>query len=306
MSQQQQQTAIAARPKEQDITGNVLTKIQAFQESGELQLPKDYSAANALKSAWLILQETKDRNNKPALEVCTKESIANALLKMVVWGLSPLKKQCDFIVYGTQLSCDPEYTGNIALAKRFGGLKDIKANAIFEGDEFVFEVDTETGRRKLVKHAQSLENYGSGNVKGAYAVLEFTDGTRDIEIMNMKQIQAAWNQGGSKGNSGAHKNFPDQMACKTVINRACKLIIRSSDDSALIEQNDEERAPASEAVKQTIAEKANRKELSFEEAVIVKDPEPVKEQEATNIIQPNEQFENSEQPKQGEQVKAPF
>ncbi|HEV7383179.1 MAG TPA: recombinase RecT, partial [Dyadobacter sp.] len=158
-----QQTAAVAKPTEKNITDQVLAKIQAFEESGELRIPKDYSVGNAMKAAWIIIQEVKDRNGKPALEVCTPASVANALLKMVVWGLSPLKKQCDFIVYGTTLSCDPEYTGNIALAKRYGGLKWIKANTIFEKDDFQWEVDPETGRRRILKHAQALESFGSAN-----------------------------------------------------------------------------------------------------------------------------------------------
>ena len=89
---------------QKDVVDTVLSKIKDFEEAGELKLPANYSAANALKSAWLILQETKDRNDKPALVVCTKESVANALLDMVVQGLSPMKKQCYFIVYGSKLT----------------------------------------------------------------------------------------------------------------------------------------------------------------------------------------------------------
>lgn len=249
-----------------DISAQVLSKVEAFQQSGELRLPKDYSAENALKSAYLILSEQKNSQNKPVLEVCSKESIANALLKMVVWGLSPMKKQCDFIPYGDKLECSPEYTGNIALAKRFGGLKDIKARAIFEGDTFTFEVDPATGRTKIIEHKQTLESLGSKNVKGAYAVLTMVDGTVDVEVMSMQMIRDSWNQGATKGNSPAHKNFPDQMAMKTVINRACKPLIRTSDDSILFD-DDTESGPAKnrvdEDVNNEIKQNANREVLDF-------------------------------------------
>lgn len=239
-----------------DISAQVLARVEIFQKSGELRIPKDYSPENALKSAYLIL--TDPRNN--LLAQCTKESAANALLKMVVWGLSPLKKQCDFIKYGDKLECTPEYTGNIVLAKRYGGLKDIKGNAIFEGDTFEFEVDTTTGRKRILKHTQTLESIGSKNIKGAYAVYEMNDGKMDVEIMNIVQIRDAWNQGATKGASPAHKNFPDQMAIKTVINRACKLIIRGSDDSALFSNDDE-----TNVVDREIAENANVETISFED-----------------------------------------
>ncbi|NLO70240.1 MAG: recombinase RecT [Porphyromonadaceae bacterium] len=258
METKTQTTALETVKK--DISAQVLERVDAFQKSGELRIPKDYSPENALKSAYLILSDP--RNN--LLAKCSKESVANALLKMVVWGLSPLKKQCDFIPYNDKLECSPEYTGNIILAKRYGNLKSIKANAIFDKDVFEFAVDTETGRKKIVKHEQTLESIGSKNLKGAYAIIELNDGTTDLEVMNIVQIKDAWNQGPMKGNSPAHKNFPDQMAMKTVINRACKLLIRSSDDSVLYA--DDETADEVNPIQREIDENANSAELiSFED-----------------------------------------
>lgn len=255
-----------------DISAKVLEKIAMFQQSGELKLPSDYSPENALKSAYLILLETKNKENQFALTHCTQESIANALLKMVVWGLSPMKKQCYFIMYGNKLECSPDYTGNIALAKRYAGLKEIKSNAIHKGDDFEFEIDINTGRRRILKHKQTLESIGSKDILGAYAVYEMNDGTVDVEIMNIAQIQAAWNQGPMKGNSPAHKNFPDRMARKTVINRACDALIRSSDDKALYESEDEVEAIdiTHEVVQKEIKNKANLEPIDFEN-----EPEPV-------------------------------
>lgn len=247
-----------------DISTQVLAKIAAFEAAGELRLPKDYSVENALKSAYIILSDPK--NN--LLVKCDKSSIAEALLKMVVNGVSPMKKQCYFIPYGDKLSCDISYAGNVVIAKRFGNLKSIKANAIFEGDVFEFEVDVPTGHRKIIKHSQTLDSVGSGKVKGAYAVYELEDGTVDVEVMSINQIQAAWNQGGSKGGSPAHKNFPDQMAIKTVINRACKLIISSSDDSVLYDALNEDGTIdyAAENASHEVKTSANLESIGFVDA----------------------------------------
>ena len=267
-----------------DISESVLSKVNAFQETGELILPVDYSAENALKSAYLVLSETKNKDGKFALDHCSKESIANALLKMVVWGLSPLKKQFSSVMYGTTLECVQEYTGNIALAKRYGGLKSIKGAAIFEGDEFDFEVDPKNGLKKITSHKQTLESLGSKNIKGAYAVYEKEDGTVDTEIMNIAQIRAAWMQGGSNGDSPAHKNFPDQMAIKTVINRACKLIIRGSNDSILYDATDKEIDTIEvehEEVRSDIIANANQEVLKMDI-----DEEPKNESIETKIAQP--------------------
>ena len=91
---------LAVRKETIDI---VTARVREFQNKGELYFPSNYVPENALKSAWLTIQETEDKNRKPALEVCTKESIANALLSMVIQGLNPDKKQCYFIVYGNKL-----------------------------------------------------------------------------------------------------------------------------------------------------------------------------------------------------------
>lgn len=259
-----EQNAVAVQQEKQkaDITQKVLAKINSFQDSGELTLPKDYNVENALKSAYLVLLETENKDKKKALEHCTPESVANALLKMVVWGLSPLKKQCYFIMYGTKLECTPDYTGNIALAKRYANMKDIKANAIHQGDEFEFEVNAETGRKRIVKHKQTLESIGSKVILGAYAIYEMNDGSFDTEIMNFSQIEQAWKQGATNGSSPAHKNFPDRMARKTVINRACDALIRSSDDKALYEGEEErQQYTVADEVTENIALKANSKKL---------------------------------------------
>ena len=130
MAKTEETALVPAEKKQQNITEVVLKRVDQFKQSGELVLPKDYSAENALKSAYLLLQDTQTRDNKPVLEACSQNSIANALLKMVIMGLNPMKKQCDFIPYNGKLFCNPEYHGNIALAKRFGNLTDIHANVV--------------------------------------------------------------------------------------------------------------------------------------------------------------------------------
>lgn len=273
-----QNTQVAA--VKNDISAQVLAKIDSFQSSGELRLPKDYNVENALKSAYIILSDPK--NN--VLAKCDKSSVAEALLKMVVYGVSPIKKQCYFIPYGEKLECSISYAGNIAIAKRYGNLKSIKGNAVFEGDTFEFEVDNSTGRRKVTKHIQTLESVGSNKIKGAYAVLELNDGTIDVEVMSITQIQQSWAQGGSKGNSPAHKNFADQMAVKTVLNRACKLLISSSDDSILYDPLEDDRViDVTDAnVQHEIKTKANKETLNFDDAEVI-EPEEVYTEQATEM-----------------------
>lgn len=226
--------------KYENVSDQVLAKIKSFQQVG-LQLPANYAVDNAMKAAWLVLQETEDKNHKKALEVCTKESIANSLLDMVLQGLSVHKKQGYFLVYGNKLSFQRSYFGTVALAKRTGEIaKEPVANVIYEGDEFIYTIDPATGLKSIVKHEQKIENINSQKIKAAYCILKKSDGSSVLEIMTIDQIRKAWAQGATKGSSPAHQNFSDEMCKKTVIGRACKMIINSSDDAWLYEGKQDE------------------------------------------------------------------
>ena len=48
----------------------VLSRIDTMSKTG-LSLPEGYNVTNAVKATLLNLQDVKDRNGKPALEVCT-------------------------------------------------------------------------------------------------------------------------------------------------------------------------------------------------------------------------------------------
>lgn len=229
---QQQQAAVV---KFENISDQVLEKVNKFTADGALILPRNYSVENNMKSAWLILQETLDRNGKPVLEVCTKASVANALFDMVLQGMSVSKNQGYFIAYGNKLEFQRSYFGTVALAKRVHGgiVTEPVANVIYDGDEFIYTIDPSTGLVKIVKHDQKLENIDDSKIKAAYAIVTYADGKTQTTIMTIDQIKKAWNQGATKGQSPAHKNFPAEMCKKTVIGRACKLVINSSDDAWL-------------------------------------------------------------------------
>ena len=235
-SKQSEQSKTQQIVKFDNISDQVLAKINAFTRDGGLLLPENYSVANNMKSAWLVLQETTDRNGKPALEVCSKASIANALFDMVLQGLSVSKSQGYFIVYGNKLEFQRSYFGTVALAKRSGGIKtEPVANVIYDGDDFIYTIDPKTGHYAIAKHEQKLQNIDDNKITGAYAIVKLADGSTQVTIMTIAQIRAAWNQGATKGKSPAHQNFAGEMAKKTVIGRACKMIINSADDAWLYE-----------------------------------------------------------------------
>lgn len=248
--------------QEKNITDNVLNRINKMQSEGSLQIPENYSPENALKSAYLKLLETKDKDNKPVLQTCTQESIANSLLEMVVQGLNPMKNQGYFIPYGNKLTFTRSYLGTIAITKRLPGVKDVKGYAVYKDDEFETEFDLLAGSLKVKKYTPNVKNRNPKDLIGAFALIIGEEDILHMEYMDMDQIRAAWNMGAMKGNSGAHKQFPDQMAIRTVINRACKMYANTSDDSDIFANLLNKTSTEVEA---EIEENANKEILDFED-----------------------------------------
>lgn len=190
-----------------------------------LTFPNGYNYTNELTAAYLILKETKDASKNPVLESCSQTSIANTLMDMVTMGLSMQKKQCYPVAYGGKLQCQVSVYGNTCIARNFG-LKNIDAMVIYKGDTFKYHI--ENARIVIDKHEQDFFNMNKEEIIGAYAVCTMSDNSLYVELMNMEMIKQAWQQGyGYKENGGVHQKFTDQMAMKTVKNRALKYIIRT-------------------------------------------------------------------------------
>ncbi|MDD6383938.1 MAG: recombinase RecT [Streptococcus hyointestinalis] len=208
---------------QKQVTSSVATRIGEMKSEG-LMIAPNYSVNNALSSAYYALKNSSSGN---LLQQCTQESIYNALLEMVTQGLSPAKKQCYFIKYGSDVQLRMSYFGTIKVTKELQDVKDVTANVVYEGD--TLEVAVENGRKKLVKHEVDWQN-ADNPIIAAYCIITRTDGEEFFEVMTKKQIDKSWSKAKTKN---VQIDFPDQMAMRTVINRAAKMFINTSNDSDL-------------------------------------------------------------------------
>lgn len=273
-------TAVAETGKQQAglvvnnaFVDGLVVQLQEKEKYG-LTFPKDYNYSNELMGAYLILKETQDANKKPVLESCSQVSIANTLMDMVTLGVSMQKKQCYPVAYGGKLQCQISVYGNTCIARRYG-MKNIDAMCIYDGDEFKYHI--ENARIVIDSHTQDFMNVNKDKIVGAYAVVTMEDGSQYVELMNMDMIKQAWKQGfGYKENgSGTHQKFTDQMAMKTVKNRALKYIIRTYGTQAVsdVYDNFEETETDDRVVmdvQHDISENANS--VDFEVADTVDEP----------------------------------
>lgn len=208
---------------QKQVTSNVATRIEAMKGEGLLIAP-NYSVSNALSSAYYALKNSSGGN---LLQQCSQDSVYNALLEMVTQGLSPAKKQCYFIKYGSEVHLRMSYFGTIKVVKDLQDVKDVIANVVYEGD--ALEISVENGRKKLVKHETDWQN-ADNPIIAAYCIITRTDGEEFFEVMTKKQIDKSWSKSKTKN---VQIDFPDQMAMRTVINRAAKMFINTSNDSDL-------------------------------------------------------------------------
>lgn len=217
------------------------SRIAELLDAGGLVLPERYAWRNALKTAWLQLQDAEiqygQHKGRRLLDVVTEGSVANALLDMVAQGLNVGAKQGYFIPMGHVLTFRRSYFGSIALARRVANVDDVRALPIYEGDEL--ELEVEHGYRRIVSHRQTFASIREGTLVGAYAIVTFrrppptahAEARPDhVDVMTIEEIRTSWSKAKS---SGTHGDFPEAMALRTVIQRALKPLINAASDDHL-------------------------------------------------------------------------
>lgn len=201
------------------IADSILASFNKLASQGQLVFPKGYSVGNQLKLMYTNLMQSG------ATQGVTSISVGEALTEAVIQGLEIDKKQCYFIKYGNKIQMFRSYYGDIAAAKRTGLVKDIRARVIYEGDEYEDDTD-ENGESIITSHKTKLINRDN-KIIGAYAWADMKDGTKKYCIMTMKEIQANWNK--SKDPSrNVQKDFPQEMAKRSVIRRLVKMIFNTA------------------------------------------------------------------------------
>ncbi|MFH7308600.1 recombinase RecT [Weissella paramesenteroides] len=259
----------------QQLVANSVTKdFQDLVEAQGFKVPDGYHVANALQEAVATLPTVKGITSVSA------DSIKKTLFDMVVQGLSPAKTQVYFIAYGNQLQMQRSYFGTQQVLKRLKDIKDIQAYVVRKDEEFDVDYDENGGLIVKAHHTDFMKL--DNEIVGAYAVITKADGEKQYEVMTKKQIDTSWGQARS---TNVHKKFPEEMAKRTVINRAAKNIINtSSDDNNLIaainsttanendydsEPNDVTPAPKQNALSRMAKDAAKEPEKA--------EPEPVEE-----------------------------
>lgn len=265
---------------QKELTEKVGRRVAVMEQEG-LALPKNYNYQNALKSAFFELDKVR------GIENCTQASIANSLLNMITQGLSPAKTQCYFIAYGKELQMQRSYFGTVAALKRLEDVEKISAEVIHEGD--VFEIGSNDEMETIVKKFEPKFENQDKPLIGAFAMIKKTDGTVSFTIMTKKEIDQSWRQSRNKTNM-VQQNFSQEMAKRTVLNRAAKMFINTSDDSDLlsgaINQTTENEYDDDRNERKDVTPKDEQAKNLFTQALEQPQKAPQEQKEESKVITP--------------------
>lgn len=272
---QTQNNQVQQNKKQNSMVTQVAERITEMRQQGQINLPENYSAVNALQAAYFKLTEVDFANKTPLIEKVTPDSVAFALQDMAIQGLSVAKKQGYFINYNGKLQFQRSYRGTQAVLRRLTNVKDMWANVIWKGEEFEVEYN-ERGQLAFKGHKADWQaaTGKKEDIIGAYCIIERTDGTQYLTVMTMAEIQTAWS---TSKNQSVQNKYPQEMAKRTVINRASKTFLNTSDDSDVLvdtinrtteNEYDNERDYVADAavVQEEINENANKGDvIGFDE-----------------------------------------
>lgn len=239
-------------------------------------LPKHMDVDRLLRLAMTTIRTT------PELKQADPASLLGAVMQAAQLGLEPgLIGHCYLLPFKnnkkgtTDVQFIIGYKGMIDLARRSGHIQSIYAHAVYEKDEFEYEL----GLNPKLKHVPSMEA-DRGEYIGSYAVAHFKDGGYQMEFMPKAEIEKRrLASPGGRSKYSPWNNFYEEMANKTVIRHMWKYLPISVE--------------LQEAVAHDEGAARSIKDITPDDDVFLEAPEPI-EVEAEEVNEPEEKEETTE------------
>lgn len=202
----------------------------------EIANDKTFNAKQAIISMALKLSEIKDKVGRPAIDICTRESVMQVAQEVLVKRLDIMKSQASLIVRGDKLMLQSQYQGNVKRALELNPfLSHFNFVPIYKGDKVEMQVGVD-GSYGIKSHSTSFNNIGNDNIVGGYVRAIKKDGSVYMtEVMTMEQIKIAWSKS-SNSSLSVHKQFPIKMVRKTILNSLCSWLINTTGEKEEYEE----------------------------------------------------------------------
>lgn len=184
-------------------------------------LPKHMDVDRLMRLTMTTIRTT------PELREADVGSLLGGVMQAAQLGLEPgLLGQCYLLPFQnrkkgiTEVQFIIGYKGMIDLARRSGHIQSIYAHAVYENDDFEYEL----GLDPKLKHTPSMDA-DKGEYIGSYAVAHFKDGGYQMEFMPKAEIEKRRNASpGGRSKYSPWNNYYEEMANKTVIRHMWKYL----------------------------------------------------------------------------------
>src|SRR5699024_1576622 len=184
-------------------------------------LPKHMDKDRLLRLAMTTIRTT------PGLKEANPASLLGAVMEAAQLGLEPGPiGHCYLLPFKdrkkgtTDVTFIIGYKGMIDLARRSGHIQSIYAHAVYENDDFEYEL----GLEPKLKHVPTMESE-KGAYIGSYAVAHFKDGGYQMEFMPKAEIEKRRNASPSgRSKYSPWNNHYEEMANKTMIRHMWKYL----------------------------------------------------------------------------------
>jgi recombination protein RecT len=237
-------------------------EVKAYLSSDELIRAVDDALPSHIDRARFLKTCAVNFNKLPKLQLSTKNSIYDSILKLAYLGLFPDGRLAYLIPYqnkraGTvECQAQVDYKGYVELAYRSKQVLSIHADVIYEGDDFQYDLGHVTKHIPWAWRKDRPEK--KGKCLGAYCIVKMVDAEKH-EVMDFDQLEGIRRRSKS-ANEGPWVTDTDEMRKKTVFRRASKWIPLSpevqhalsvDDDTLDVELNSQARSVSIDALRIT-------------------------------------------------------
>ena len=211
-------------------------KLTSMLDQQAAALPEGFEPVRFIQNAMSVLLDTKGVDDFNPVD------IARCLLKGAFLGLDFMQKECYCIPYAGKAQFQTDWKGEAKLIRLYSvkPVADCYAKEIKEGDDFRFGV---RDGKPFLEHSATI---GDKPVIGVYAVVLYTDGTFNYDVMTSEEVNKTRDRYSRKDSKGNHSQLwvdsYTEAAKKTVFRRMRKMISllfkRPEQDQALEDGQD--------------------------------------------------------------------
>lgn len=171
--------------------------------------------------------------NNPGILECSKATIMASCQKAAQDGLVLDGREAALVPFGKTAQYMPMVNGVLKKLRNSGMLSTITAQTVHENDSFKYNPAMDD----IPNH--NPDWFGDrGQMIGVYAVARMKDGGVVVEIMNMDQLNKV--RSVSRGsNKGPWKDWPEEMAKKSVLRRIAKMLPSSADIDQMFDHDND-------------------------------------------------------------------